>query len=196
MKSEVRPESVDDHLAFWTSLPEDDQPGCFVYVIQAEGDTPIKVGKAVDVPNRIAGLQTGNPRQLRLLHVLPGDGELEWQLHYRLRDCRLIGEWFDGEAVEDLLGLVADLAVFFVDGFLESNVVPSFWRFRDGWSLRHVKGSPATVTYTDPDPEWAARMEERRRIESQGKPEAPAPAKALFKWMQEAPSFTPHKAPR
>jgi hypothetical protein len=99
-----------EHLAFWTAL--DAAPESYVYVIQAEGDSPIKVGWAVDVPKRIAELQTGNPRRLRLIHLLVGERRLEHNLHRRIgRPSRLMGEWFDGEEVAPVMDLVQDLAI-------------------------------------------------------------------------------------
>ena len=52
----------------------------FVYVI-AEEDGPIKIGSAVDPILRLRSLQTGNPRRLRVEHVLLGDADLERLLH-------------------------------------------------------------------------------------------------------------------
>lgn len=110
-ESEVRLQPTgEEHLAFWLERLE--KPS-FVYVIQPEGDSPIKIGRAVDVRKRLAGLQTGNPRRLQLLYVVPGDNELEWQLHYRLRPSRLTGEWFGGEETESFLRFAHDLAQFF-----------------------------------------------------------------------------------
>jgi hypothetical protein len=106
----VRPDpetrSADDQLTWWQS--ELAEPS-FVYVIQGD-DPAIKVGYAVLVPDRVAGLQTGNPQILRLLEVVPGDRRLEWNLHRRLAASRVHGEWFDGPDVPPFLAYLGDLA--------------------------------------------------------------------------------------
>ena len=91
----VIPDPGERQYAFWTAKERKPRPQCFVYVLQAEGDTPIKIGKAKDVHHRMAVLQTGNPRPLRLRAVLVGDLELEAELHRELRGRRMVGEWFD-----------------------------------------------------------------------------------------------------
>lgn len=102
------PETLVDHLEYWRyQWPK---PQSFVYVIKADGDSPIKVGKSDDHAKRLDSLQTGNPRRLRLLHVLVGGLDLEWQLHQMLKDHRMVGEWFDGPKVPEFLVFVADLA--------------------------------------------------------------------------------------
>lgn len=86
------------HLDFWRQhLPGE----TLIYVLEC-GDS-IKVGIAKDVPKRIASLQTGNPKRLYLLHVLPGDRRIEKALHRKLRKARGIGEWFAGPEVKDFL---------------------------------------------------------------------------------------------
>jgi hypothetical protein len=69
----------------------------FIYVIQS-GDNTLKIGKANDVRKRARALQTAHPFQLRVLRkfevgaadVLP----LEKEIHKRLKEYRLHGEWF------------------------------------------------------------------------------------------------------
>lgn len=53
----------------------------FVYVIGEEGDGPVKIGVAKDPIKRLRNMQTGNPRRLRVEHVLIGDRFLEALLH-------------------------------------------------------------------------------------------------------------------
>lgn len=58
----------------------------------------IKIGytQYFDAKQRIAQLQTANPRPLRVLGVRPdGTPENERMLHRELRKYRLRGEWFD-----------------------------------------------------------------------------------------------------
>lgn len=66
----------------------------FVYVIQGHPLGPVKVGRATDVRVRVDSLQAGNHAPLRILLVFPGGTVLERQLHRRLRNCRVLGEWF------------------------------------------------------------------------------------------------------
>lgn len=181
------------HLEFWATRSS--SPKSFVYVVQAEDDPPIKVGRAIDVRKRLAGLQTGNPRPLKLLQVIPGAAELEWQLHYRLRESRLTGEWFAGDQVSGFLDFVRDLADFFVSEWLTSAEVPDFRQFRDGWAHRRAGQAPARITFTDPDPVAVASAEERRRIET-GSREFVASErdKREFAKAHAHPTFTPHRS--
>lgn len=181
---------VTEHLEFWTSLPE--PPGEFVYVVQAIGDTPIKVGRAVNVRKRIASLQTGNPRKLELLHVVPGGSHLEWQLHRRPHGHRLVGEWFDGEQIPRFLEFVGGLAQFMVDGYAEAGSVPSFRAYGSGWQYKGQ--APAVVSYVDPDPEAVARAAElRKREEEPQEFVASERDKAHFKRGESEPIFSPHR---
>jgi len=157
-----------DHLEFWTGPERQPQPESFVYVIQAQGDSPIKVGWAADVPKRIAELQTGNPRTLRLLHLLVGEQRLEHNLHRRLgRPSRLIGEWFDGEEVEPFLAFVADLAQRMLEAYEASAEIPRWWNFLADWRLHSgVSTDPSaklTVRHVEPSP--VSPAEQRRRQE-------------------------------
>ena len=121
-----------EHHEYWRyQWPE---PETFVYVVQAEGDSPIKVGKS-DRPlkRRIDQLQTGNPRQLVVLHVLVGGFDLEWQLHNKLKRARLVGEWFDGQSVDPFLDFVEDLGDRMLNWHEESGkeILPDYWDFGD-----------------------------------------------------------------
>lgn len=148
-----QPTPGEKHLAFWL---EQEAQTPFVYVIQSGDDGPIKVGYAVDVPARIATLQTGNPYLLRLLYVLPGPQPLEWQLHQRLKDCRLVGEWFNGPQVEGFLEFVADLADRMVSAF--DGTIPDFRDF-ETWRYNRRHNEELTIRQVEPtpvDPELAA----------------------------------------
>lgn len=188
-ESEVRHFSGEDHLAFWAGLEFDS----FVYVIRAQGDDPIKIGRAIDVRKRVAGLQTGNPRPLELLYVLPGDSELEWQLHYRLRHCLMLGEWFAGDEIPAFLEFTADLADWLVAGQRDSGEFLNFRRFRDGWSFRRPGSSPTTIRFTDPDPAALGRAAALREGEANPEPYvAPERDKAHFAAAHSHPAFQPH----
>ena len=71
--------------------------GSNVYFI-SDGEN-IKIGKANNPEKRLAQLQTGNPRALRLLNVIKCETEndafeLESFLHTILQSTHLNGEWF------------------------------------------------------------------------------------------------------
>ena len=70
----------------------------FVYfaTIGMERPTHVKVGFTAGDPwKRVAALQTGCPFPLALVHVIPGNPELETALHYSLHEDRVSGEWFE-----------------------------------------------------------------------------------------------------
>jgi hypothetical protein len=56
----------------------------------------VKIGHTyLDPPEaRLAGLQTGNPRQLHMIASRPGTEEDERRLHARYIDHNVLGEWF------------------------------------------------------------------------------------------------------
>lgn len=105
---------------------------CFVYVI-AEADGPLKIGKANDPISRLRTMQTGNPRRLRIEHVLIGDIALEKLLHDYWESFAILSargeanrgkgnlnaapgtEWFSPEAREKLLPIIADAATRQID---------------------------------------------------------------------------------
>lgn len=65
----------------------------FVYFISYE-DGPIKIGRAVNVIERMRSLQTGLPHKLEVLGVLEGGHDLERKFHQEFAAIRLQGEWF------------------------------------------------------------------------------------------------------
>lgn len=64
-----------------------------IYFVQASSGY-VKIGFAVDVKSRLAGLQTSHHVQLKLLHSMPGTTYQERQLHEKYADLRVNGEWF------------------------------------------------------------------------------------------------------
>jgi hypothetical protein len=104
----------------------------FVYIVEAQGDSPIKIGVANDVVKRIATLQTGNPRRLCLLHALVGDRRFEQHLHRLFSDIyghRLVGEWFVGAGTSDFLDMVEDLAHEMLLRHKNGTVLPDYRDF-------------------------------------------------------------------
>jgi len=155
-----------EHLRLW--LERLSEPS-FVYVIQGESDTPIKVGFAHDVERRIAGLQTGNPAELHLLHVLPGDPRLEWFLHRRLKGARLRGEWFSPD--QAFLKYVSDLAEKMVAAYVEGSGIAPHYVDLDpsGFTCQEdQKRNPIKVTYMEPRRSEAERRTEREAKEKRG----------------------------
>lgn len=60
----------------------------------------IKVGMAASLPNRIKQLQTGNPREIKALYIIPADNQtmalaIEGSIHKELSSKQLLGEWFN-----------------------------------------------------------------------------------------------------
>jgi hypothetical protein len=70
---------------------------------------PVKIGVANDVASRMAALQTGNPRRLVLLDLVPDCGYLELALHRAFEQFRLVGEWFDFGRGRDPVAVVRDM---------------------------------------------------------------------------------------
>lgn len=75
-----------------------DKPGSFVYFI-SDGEY-IKIGKAKQPKQRLMELQTGNPKELKILWLIPCKNDkaayyVEQSLHGLYRSYRQCGEWFD-----------------------------------------------------------------------------------------------------
>jgi hypothetical protein len=113
-------------------------PTTFVYVIQGDPNAPVKIGIAKDVQGRIDSLQTGNPQQLRLLHVVPGDYILEWNYHQRLKKDRVLGEWFDGHRTLDFLDDIERMADRMVAVCTRTGRIPHYSSF-DRFDMRAPK---------------------------------------------------------
>jgi hypothetical protein len=66
-----------------------------VYFIQAGGPKgPVKIGKADNPLQRLQDLQVGNHEPLRLIHVVRGGVEREWDIHHRFEPLPGRREWF------------------------------------------------------------------------------------------------------
>ena len=71
---------------------------CYVYFV-TDGTDAIKIGVAKNLTNRLAGIQTGNPRKVSVLYAIECISEghahrLETLLHDAYAQYRLQGEWF------------------------------------------------------------------------------------------------------
>jgi hypothetical protein len=140
----VIPDPGPEQLLYWRLKST---ASCFVYVICIDGLTPIKVGKAKDVTTRMAELQTGCPYRLELLHVLVGGLDLERELHQMLGyQERLVGEWFDGPAIDGFLRLIEGIAADMVLAHKNSGHVPDYRNFSP---FRERHGPSTYVDWTD-----------------------------------------------
>ena len=134
-------------FAWWTERLAEPS---FVYVIQADEGTPLKVGRARDVIARLGTLQTGNPYRLRVRYVLPGDHELEWQLHQKVAKHRLQGEWFEAAAASVLFPLCEALGRAMRDAYDGGGEVPTYRQ--PGFTWRRVRHPKGTVRWIEPTP--------------------------------------------
>jgi hypothetical protein len=65
---------------------------CYVYFVRA-GEV-VKIGRAVDVADRIRNMQVGHHEPLKLLAAVPAHAALEAELHRHFAVEREDGEWF------------------------------------------------------------------------------------------------------
>lgn len=94
------------NLDYVIAPPQD--TNCGVYFVREGLLGPIKIGYALDVERRLKDLQTGNPRELVLLAVMPESNEYEETiLHTTFQFCALRGEWY--EPHERLTRLIASI---------------------------------------------------------------------------------------
>lgn len=66
----------------------------FVYLIVEKGGRYGKIGYSVNPQKRIAEVQTGNPRPLKLFGTIPGTEETERALHAKYIKDNALQEWF------------------------------------------------------------------------------------------------------
>jgi hypothetical protein len=88
-----------------SSSPQPKEPSFIYFVV---GGPFVKIGFSTSVRFRITSLQVGNPYRLSLLNSIPGDVDLERELHRRFSSYRAQGEWFR---------LEGDLATWIDGGF-------------------------------------------------------------------------------
>lgn len=74
--------------------PRPHGPKGWVYFVQGEPGSPVKIGFATNPDDRLATLQTGSPVRLRILLAVPGHPKHERELHRFFRAHRVLGEWF------------------------------------------------------------------------------------------------------
>jgi hypothetical protein len=110
-----------EQLAFWGDRLH--RP-TFIYFIQSGEEGPIKIGFSNRPARRAPELQTGNPRELLLRHVVPGDRAMEDQLHRRFEPARIRGEWFGREYLPVISAFAGGLADRMVHAYDGSGVPP------------------------------------------------------------------------
>ena len=140
---------------------------CFVYVIREKGDEAIKVGVAKDPAERLKTLQTGNRRELVLLHVIPGGHDTESHFHRRLWDYRVRGEWFEGKAVAPFLTYFVGLAERMMDEYVAGSGQPPHVfevdPLRFGKVRKPPTSNPVAVRFVEPSPKMDPAEAQWRR---------------------------------
>lgn len=107
-----------EQLDFWQQTGKASN---FVYFVQQGESGPVKIGLANDPLRRMAELQTGNPEELSLRHVVPGKRADEAKLHHRFREARIRGEWFGLAYLEVILIYGEGLATSHIRCFEETD---------------------------------------------------------------------------
>lgn len=67
----------------------------FIYAIQAEKTSLVKIGFSADPETRMATLQTSSPHKLSFIGCWPGSMGTEQRIHAKLEQYRREGEWFE-----------------------------------------------------------------------------------------------------
>jgi hypothetical protein len=91
---------------------------CYVYIVQIGNN--VKIGRTVDVAQRLRGLQTSSPATVTLLVAVLAHASLEPAIHARFKHLRHSGEWFTLN--DELLGFVE---------LLRQNINPVALLFRE-----------------------------------------------------------------
>jgi hypothetical protein len=89
-----------------------ERKGDSLYFVQARETGRIKIGRSKNPSKRLKALQTGNAQELRLIASLEGLGWREKDLHHKLREWRVSGEWFDYECVGNIPDEIYELIPF------------------------------------------------------------------------------------
>lgn len=93
----------------------------YVYLVGEEDEGCVKIGVAKDPIDRLRGMQTGNPRRLKIERLLLGDMEMEKLLHEMWEpfavvcaanrgkvDRAPLTEWFNPGIREKLMPIIAE----------------------------------------------------------------------------------------
>jgi hypothetical protein len=87
-----------------------------VYFLRESLEGPVKVGRSKDPWSRRDQLQTGNPKELRVLGCCFGNPEFENAIHQAFKDAHIRGEWF--RSTEDLVSLINEICPFSNDDWM------------------------------------------------------------------------------
>lgn len=79
-----------------------------IYFLTYEGG-PIKIGVSKNIYNRVRTLQSGFPKELKILGCMLGGVKKEKELHKQFNEIRDRGEWFS--AHQSLLDFISENAV-------------------------------------------------------------------------------------
>lgn len=80
-----------------------------VYAIGSPSSTLVKIGRTINIKVRLADIQRMSPVRLNVLWTTEGGSALETALHYRFKNRRSHGEWFNF-ANDDAVELIAQAA--------------------------------------------------------------------------------------
>jgi hypothetical protein len=72
---------------------------CHIYFVENIKTSKIKIGRAINLKERIRALSTQSGEELSLVASFKSAPETEQLLHKVFVDCRSIGEWFDSDTV-------------------------------------------------------------------------------------------------
>lgn len=97
----------------------------FVYFVWCEGF--VKIGRTLDIKERLSDLRTGNPFPITVLGVIEGTKKLESQLHKKYRNQKVHGEWFN--LTEDQLRELQDSFVIDRGNYLVQDGKPEIGDF-------------------------------------------------------------------
>lgn len=100
LESVVSPKRAAARRLMAEAVSEEKSTNGFVYCI-SDG-TALKIGKTVNHPtNRVADLQTGNPRLLKLLAYVEAEdvAVAEAEMHARFAHLSVLGEWFEHDVL-------------------------------------------------------------------------------------------------
>ena len=88
-----------------------------VYFIADLTHKVVKIGKAKNVSNRLAQIKTNYPYKLEVLLEIEGYEALEKSLHFKFRNFKLEGEWFElnQEILDFINSPVIEIFPFFKD---------------------------------------------------------------------------------
>jgi YspA, cpYpsA-related SLOG family/Meiotically up-regulated gene 113 len=81
-----------------------------IYFVQNTVTRAIKIGYSKNAKKRLDSLQTATPDKLALLGTIQGGLEHEAALHERFAGYALQGEWFKGDILREVLGIIAQHA--------------------------------------------------------------------------------------